>query len=83
MSPLQINLFVELPKGPSYYVSTFLGFLDPHPSYVSIFLVTCVSKKWHFVTTISLISKCKRNVWMVPSINKDEIKNDLILANIM
>ena len=33
MSPLQINLFVELPKGTSYVydVSTFLGFLDPHP----------------------------------------------------
>ena len=39
------------PKGPFiYYVITFLGFLDPPPPYVSMFLVLRISKNWHFLT---------------------------------
>ena len=33
-----------------YYVITFLGFLDPLPPYVSMFLVLRISKNWHFPT---------------------------------
>jgi hypothetical protein len=33
-----------------YYVSTFLGFLDPLPPHVSMFLVLKISKNCHFLT---------------------------------
>ena len=40
----------QLTKGPFiYYVITFLGFLDPPPPYVSMFLVLRISKNWHFL----------------------------------
>ena len=35
-----------------YYVITFLGFLDPPPPYVSMFLVLRLSKNWHFLTPL-------------------------------
>ena len=50
-----------------YYVTTFLGFLDPlpPPPYVSMFLVLRISKNWHFLTPLPPY-KCWRNIWMVP-----------------
>jgi hypothetical protein len=40
-------------KGPFiYYVITFLGFLDPPPPYVSMFLVLRISKNWHCLTPL-------------------------------
>ena len=48
----------QLTLGPFiYYVSKhnfthFLGFLDPPPCSVSMFLVLRVGKKWHFLTPI-------------------------------
>ena len=36
---------IYMDKGPFiYYVTTFLGFLDPPPPYVSMFLVLKISK---------------------------------------
>ena len=46
-----------------YDVSTFLGFLDPPPPYVSMFLVLKVSKKWHFLIPLPIPPfKCLRNI---------------------
>ena len=45
------KVFDKVAKGPFiYYVITFLGFLDPPPSYVSMFLVLRIGKNWHFLT---------------------------------
>ena len=47
------NFLLIYYKGPFiYYVITFLGFLDPPPPYVSMFLVLRISKDWHFLTPL-------------------------------
>ena len=47
------NFLLIYYKGPFiYYVITFLGFLDPPPPYVSMFLVLRISKNWHFLTPL-------------------------------
>ena len=53
-------------RGPFiYYVITFLGFLDPLPPYVIMFLVLKIIKNWHFLTPLP--HKWLRNsIWMVP-----------------
>ena len=63
-------LFGQTSVGPFiYYVSTFLGYLDPLPPYISMFLVLKISKNWHFLTPPPY--KCLRNIWMVPVISND------------
>ena len=52
-------------KGPFiYYVITFLGFLDPLPPYVSMFLVLKIIK---IFWPPSPPYKWLRNIWMVPN----------------
>ena len=54
----------ESNKGPFiYHVSTFIGFLDPPPPSVSMFLVLKISKNWHFLTLPPY--KYLRSIWMV------------------
>ena len=60
-------LFFLFRKGPFiYYVITFLGFLDPPPPYVIMFLVLKIIKNWHFLTPLPPY-KWLRNIWMVPN----------------
>ena len=50
-SKIAEDMRANFTEGPFiYYVITFLGFLDPPPPYVSMFLVLRISKNWHFLT---------------------------------